>query len=121
MTLPWWLPFGRVDEIAPRDLWARLAKEGKELQILDVRERVEFGVGHIKRAKNVPIHDLSRRLGELDLNPEKEVIVVCLSGHRSIPAQHLLRQSGFRAVHNLAGGMIAWWLEKLPSVKSDDP
>ncbi|MGB3798740.1 MAG: rhodanese-like domain-containing protein [Lewinella sp.] len=39
---------------------------------------------------------------------EQEIIVYCRSGKRSAMAQELLRQSGFKHVRNLEGGMLAY-------------
>lgn len=114
MGIPWWLPFGRREEIAPRDLHARLANDGVDLQLLDVRTEAEFESGHIARARNVPLYALPRRLAGLGLDPDKPVIAICLSGHRSVPACWLLRRAGFREVYGLAGGMLAWQGSRLP-------
>ena len=41
MQMPWWFPFGRVDEIAPRDLQNKLRNDGADLQLIDVRSVAE--------------------------------------------------------------------------------
>ena len=102
----WWLPFGRVPEIAPDELATRLAA-GEPLQLVDVRTTVEHDRGHIAGAVSIPITDLSRRLHELD--PSRPTIAICLTAHRSIPAVRLLAEHGFRDVAQLRGGMLAWW------------
>lgn len=117
MNLPWWFPFGRVQEITPRDLQEKLARDGKDLQLLDVRTEVEFGESHIARADNVPIYALPQNLASLNLDPNRPVIAICLSGHRSVPAYRLLKKNGFREVYSLGGGMLAWWSARLPTVK----
>lgn len=117
MQAPWWLPFGQVDEIAPRDLHNKLRNDGADLQLIDVRSVVEYAGGHIARARNVPIDTLPRQLANLKLDPTKPVIAICLSAHRSPPAVRLLKRAGFGDVRQLSGGMLAWWREKLPTVK----
>ncbi len=116
MHVPWWSPFGQVEEIAPRDLLAILGS-GAAVQLLDVREPVEYRQGHIAGAHNVPIHDLPKQLDRLGLDTKRPVIAICLSGHRSIPAYRLLKRSGFAHVYSLSGGMMAWWRDKLPTSK----
>lgn len=116
MHVPWWFPFGQVSEIAPRELVAKLGN-GAGLQLLDVREPVEFRQGHIKGARNVPLHDLPRKLKTLGLDTSRPVVAICLSGHRSIPAYRLLRLSGYRQVYSLSGGMLAWRSDHLPTAK----
>jgi adenylyltransferase/sulfurtransferase len=48
---------------------------------------------------------VAERMGELDRN--KEIVVLCRSGRRSLEVAKLLQQNGFRTV-NLAGGILAW-------------
>jgi rhodanese-related sulfurtransferase len=117
MQLPWWFPFGRVDEIAPCDLQDTLRNDGADLQLIDVRSAAEYAGGHIARTRNVPIDTLLRQLANLKLDPNRPVIAICLSGHRSVPAYRLLKRAGFTDVRQLSGGMLAWWRDQLPTVK----
>jgi adenylyltransferase/sulfurtransferase len=84
---------------------------GEDLFLLDVREPYEFVIaqmgGHL-----IPLNELPQRVREL--NPKQEVVVQCKSGVRSQRAAEFLAQSGFKAVHNLAGGILAW-SEKIDS------
>jgi rhodanese-related sulfurtransferase len=116
MNVPWWLPFGRVPEVRPADLVAELAGRAGPV-LLDVRTPGEFASGHITGAVNVPVTSLSGRLPSLGLPPGRPVVAICLSAHRSPPAVRLLRRAGVNA-RQLAGGMIAWRLAKLPVVRS---
>ncbi len=115
MELPWWLPFGRVPEIAPADLAERL-KRRPWPQLLDVRTAAEFAGGHVRGALNVPVSQLRSRLESLRLDPGRPVVAVCLTAHRSVGAVRLLRQRGFEALQ-LAGGMRAWRAERRPEAK----
>ncbi len=117
MNLPWWFPFGRVEEITSRDLQAKIKSSGANLQLLDVRSVAEYQGGHIARTRNVPIETLPRELAGLKLDPKRPVVAICLSGHRSVPAYRLLKRAGFAEVYSLAGGMLAWRREKLPETK----
>lgn len=116
MALPWWLPFGPVAEIAPRELFESLARDGRNWQLIDVRSELEFEQGHIALSRNVPISVLPRQLTALQLDPTRPVVAICLSGHRSVPAFRLLKRAGFQ-VYSLAGGMMRWWSAHLPTVK----
>lgn len=113
IRLPWWFPFGKVPEVGPERLARRLASS-EPVQLVDVRTRREFEAGHILGARHVPIHRLRAELPELGLDRRLPVVVVCLSGHRSVPAVRLFKRSGFRNAGQLAGGMKAWRSEHLP-------
>jgi rhodanese-related sulfurtransferase len=114
MRLPWWLPFGRVPEIGPAELAARLEAEPRP-QLVDVRSAAEFAAGHVRGAVSAPLHRLPRRLDALALDRGRPVVAICLTAHRSIPAVRLLRARGYDAVQ-LAGGMAAWRASRLPEV-----
>lgn len=117
MRVPWWLPFGHVESIGPEALAERLSNDSA-LQVIDVREPFEYRESHIASARNVPIHDLPRRLESLGLDPQRPVVAICLSGHRSIPAYRLFKRAGYR-VSQLEGGMLAWWRANLPTSRPD--
>ena len=40
VAAPWWLPFGRVPELSPEELWARV--ERRSVHIVDVRSVLEY-------------------------------------------------------------------------------
>jgi rhodanese-related sulfurtransferase len=74
------------------------------LQVLDVREQVEWDHGHIDGARHIPLMDVPGRLGELD---DGQLLVVCKMGARSAQAVAFLQARGVAAV-NLGGGMLDW-------------
>lgn len=113
-----WLPVGRVPEQSAAEVARRLAAPDPP-RILDVRTPAEWRRSRIAGALNVPVQELRQRLPELDLDPRRPVVVVCLSAHRSIPAVRLLQARGFRDAVQLAGGMNAWWREQLPVDEGD--
>jgi rhodanese-related sulfurtransferase len=100
-------------------LQAKLQNDGADLQLIDVRSAAEYAGGHIANTRNVPIDTLPLCLPELNLDPKRPVIAICLSGHRSVPAYRLLKRSGFGEVYQLAGGMLSWWRERLPTVRDE--
>jgi adenylyltransferase/sulfurtransferase len=93
-----------TDEIEVEELKKRLDR-GDDIYVLDVREPHEYDIcnigGHL-----IPLGELPNRVNELDTS--KEIIAHCRSGVRSAKAVNFLRQAGFKKVHNLAGGILAW-------------
>jgi len=93
-----------VPEISPTEFVARRDR-GDSLTLLDVREDWELGVASVPNIIHIPMGQIADRLQELDRN--KEVVVLCRSGRRSLEVAKFLQQNGFKAV-NLAGGILAW-------------
>lgn len=79
--------------------------QGKELNLIDVREVDEVAAGKIPGVINIPLGLLEFRMHELDQS--KEYIIVCRSGARSGRATQFLEAWGFKAM-NMTGGMLAW-------------
>jgi rhodanese-related sulfurtransferase len=82
---------------------------------LDVRSQDEYNQFHIKGSRLIPLDQLSNRLTELP--KDKEVVVVCLSGHRSLSGTAILLQAGFKQVFCLGGGLQAWMDANYPIEK----
>jgi adenylyltransferase/sulfurtransferase len=74
--------------------------------ILDVRNPEEYQICRIPGSTLIPLPQLPQRFQELD--PEKEMVIHCKSGMRSLKATNFLRQQGFRKIKNLKGGILAW-------------
>lgn len=94
----------------------QLINQGKGV-IVDVREPTEFAAGHLRDAKNIPIKELSNRIGELDKLKSKPVIIVCQSGMRSAKAAAQLKKAGFNEACSLDGGIAAWQAQGMPIAK----
>jgi len=114
-----WAPlhysFSGIWEIEATALAELLAgAEGRQLQIIDVREPEEFddALGHIEGARLLPLAQLAARAGEIER--EWPVVAVCRSGTRSAQAVVLLQKQGLARVANLSGGMLRWRAEALP-------
>jgi rhodanese-related sulfurtransferase len=86
--------------------------------VLDVREDKEFVVGHIPKARHIPLGQLKARIAELEKFKNKPIVVNCRSGHRSAQACAILKKQGFENVVNLSGGIMAWESANLPMEKS---
>lgn len=79
-----------------------LAESGNQNYLLDVREPVEFQLGALPGAVNIPLPELRGRLAELP--KDRPIIVYCQVGLRAYIALRILRQHGFENVRNLSGG-----------------
>jgi adenylyltransferase/sulfurtransferase len=92
-------------EIEPAEVKARIDRHDNFV-LVDVREPHEYQICNIGFARLIPLGQLPKRLNEL--NPDDDIVVHCKSGMRSAKAQELLKQSGFKNVLNMKGGILAW-------------
>ena len=93
--------FKKIFSSTPAIDYKNLVNNGA--QIIDVRSGGEFGGGHIKGSKNIPLGDLQNNFSKI--NKSKPVIVCCASGMRSASAAGVLRREGFSEVYNGGGWM----------------
>src|SRR5205823_9098382 len=71
--------------------------DGAAVTVVDVRGPDEFigPLGHIARARNIPVGELPGRLPELAGLEEKSIVLVCRTDKRSAAAGQTLREAGF--------------------------
>ena len=74
--------------------------------VLDVRDPWEYAEGRIQGAISLPQADLAIRLEEVP--KDRDVLVVCASGNRSLRSAGFLKAVGYTRVTNLDGGTSGW-------------
>jgi rhodanese-related sulfurtransferase len=108
--------FGRaasdVLQVSPRDAWEKYANAVHETMLIDVREQWEFARGHAKGARNIPLSQLARRVNELPKN--KDILLICQSGSRSLQAANYIKQRGYERIWNISGGTTVWRMSQQP-------
>jgi rhodanese-related sulfurtransferase len=108
-------------EIGPDRLAERLAAGDPDVVVVDVRTGFEYHGGHIRGAVSIPLHRLPFRLRAVQGQEDKELVLICLTGHRSRLGGLILEAAGFPHVTNLDGGMAAWRARGLPEVRGRSP
>ncbi|MCS7094586.1 MAG: molybdopterin-synthase adenylyltransferase MoeB [Thaumarchaeota archaeon] len=91
-----------------------MVERGERVELIDVREPVEWEICHIPGAKLIPLGQLTSRLHEIDQT--KKLVVYCHTGQRSSLAVKLLRDIGISRAFNLAGGIDAYSERIDPSI-----
>ena len=75
----------------------------KDKVFIDVRTPAEYKARNVKQFKNMPLGtDYSK------LPKDKEIVVICQSGMRSMQACKQLKKLGYEKVTNIRGGMSAY-------------
>jgi|DewCreStandDraft_4_1066084.scaffolds.fasta_scaffold44812_2 adenylyltransferase/sulfurtransferase len=100
-------------EITVTELKARFDR-GERPLVIDVREPYEREIASIPHTVLIPMNEVPNRLSEIPR--DREVILHCRSGKRSMTVLEYLQSQGYTQLRNLAGGVLAWSEEVDPSV-----
>ena len=98
-------------EVTPTKAYAMIQKGAL---LVDVREpgevdRKSFDVPEILQ---IPLRQLEQRYQEIPA--DREVIIACHSGSRSIMASRFLMNQGYKKAINMQSGIARWGAEGLP-------
>jgi rhodanese-related sulfurtransferase len=96
-----------ADRISAEALLTRI-ESGAAPLILDVRSRGEFAKGHVPGARHIPFWRVLRRIGELAIPRDSELVVYCGHGPRAVFAGRALRRRGFTRITYLEGHFSKW-------------
>lgn len=116
-----------VKEIFPWDLQERLTAGDKPI-LLDIREPDEFTAMRIKNSINVPRGileqscewDFEETIPDLVKARDKEIVVICRSGNRSVLAAFTMQQMGYENVASLKTGLKGWTDYEQPLVTNEN-
>jgi rhodanese-related sulfurtransferase len=104
-----------IAQIRPEQLKQWLADDDRPAPLLlDVREPWEYQLCSLAGSVHIPLGAVPSRAAELD--PGRELVVICHHGGRSLQAALWLERNGFDKLHNLAGGVDAWARQVDPSM-----
>jgi rhodanese-related sulfurtransferase len=95
-----------VDEIEPAELARLLRDPTSDVFLLDVREDDEREAAAIQPSVHIPMNDVPSRIGEIPT--DRNVVVYCHHGGRSMMVAGYLEGQGYTRVTNLVGGIDAW-------------
>lgn len=104
------MPLHNTLEISPQDVKQKIDQK-VEFVLLDCREQNEFDLVHIEPSRLLAMSELEQRAGELADLKEKQIIVYCHHGRRSMMVTNWLLSNGFADVKSMAGGIDLWALE----------
>jgi rhodanese-related sulfurtransferase len=92
----------------------RLMREGALL--VDVREASEVAALAFDAPDivNIPLLELENRWSEL--SKDREIVLVCENGERSLKATYYLQYQGFTHVSNMGGGLLKWMRKGFPVI-----
>ena len=104
-----------VQEVFPWDIEESLDK-GDAPMLLDIREESEFSAMRIAGSLNVPRgilesaceYDYEETVRELVEARDREIVIICRSGNRSVLAAVTMQMMGYNRVASLKTGLRGW-------------
>ena len=113
------LPLISLSQVQVADLRARLSSRRGELLLVDVRESFEWDLGYIEGSLPIPLGEIWTRAEEID--PDRDVILICEEGIRSSTAATILLHLGVPRAANVPGGLGDWFKAGHPTVRLPKP
>jgi len=116
-----------VNEIFPWDLEEKLESDQPPL-LIDIREPYEYDAMHISGSISAPRGILEsacefnyeETIPALANARDKEVVLLCRSGNRTVLAAAVMQQMGFKKVSSLKSGLRGWNDYEQPLVDKDE-
>ncbi|MBK8556431.1 MAG: MBL fold metallo-hydrolase [Lewinellaceae bacterium] len=104
---PAWKADDRAEDSIPNidaEQFAAHYLKGSDV-VLDVRRKSEFDTERVVDAENFPLDHISKNMAQVDKN--KQYMVYCAGGYRSVIAISILKARGFDQLTNVEGGFTA--------------
>jgi rhodanese-related sulfurtransferase len=102
---------GTLTNYTPMQVYEKL-KKGDDVVLLDVRAEFERKREYIDGSIHIPMQEVGSRIEELKKMKDKEIIVHCAVGGRSVVTSAQLQKLGFK-VGNMMGGIKEWIRDSL--------
>ncbi len=106
-----------VKSATPAEIQQRLAG-GEPLELIDVREPDEIAIAAIEGARVLPMSQAAAWIDHLidHLPGDRELVIICHHGMRSMQVAIALAQRGHGNVTNMTGGIDLWSTQVDPTV-----
>ncbi|MEU5874910.1 adenylyltransferase/sulfurtransferase MoeZ [Glycomyces sp. NPDC047369] len=103
--------------ITAREL-AEWIKEGRDIDLIDVREPAEYEIVRIPGSRLIPKGDIVSGAALADLPTERQAVFYCKAGVRSAEALAAAKAAGLKNAVHVQGGVLGWINQVDPSLPS---
>jgi rhodanese-related sulfurtransferase len=107
-----------IPTVTPNGL-SELCKNGKSIDLIDVRTAPEYGEVHVPVARNIPLDQLDPAaiMQARNGSQAEPLYLICKTGTRAVMAGAKFVQAGFNNVILVEGGTQAWADSGLPVIR----
>lgn len=81
---------------------------GDDFLFIDCREQQEYDHVRIDGATLIPMSEIPDRVQELESHRDKDIVIHCHHGGRSLNVANWLKNNGFKNPLSMAGGIDQW-------------
>ncbi len=103
--------------ITAREL-AEWIKEGRDIDLIDVREPAEYEIVRIPGSRLIPKGDIVSGAALAELPTERQAVFYCKAGVRSAEALAAAKAAGLKNAVHVQGGVLGWINQVDPSLPS---
>lgn len=103
-----------IKQATPHDIKQRI-DAGDDLLLIDVREPDELRIASVEGAHAYPMSQAMSWID--DLPRDRELVIMCHHGSRSMQVASALAQRGHTNLTNMQGGIDAWSQQVDPSIR----
>lgn len=107
---------GDIAQVDPQEAWQRMQAGAL---LLDVREENEWALGRPADSVGMPRSHVATRIGEVAPQRDRELLLICAAGARSLLVADSLRRMGYGRVASVAGGFSLWRERGLPVLEDE--
>ena len=90
----------------------KMLENNQNIILIDVRNEEEYNFEHLQGAKNIPIDKLDKRMKRLPR--DKDIMIYCQTGARSIRAIRKLEVNGYSRLFHMHEGLRGWKFNGYP-------
>jgi adenylyltransferase/sulfurtransferase len=102
-------------EISVEETKRLLETAADKVVLIDVREPDEVAICHIEGARDIPMRQIPENIDKLP--SDRQLLIYCHHGGRSMRVTEFLRARGFAGATNVAGGIDAWAQQIDPTMR----
>ena len=96
-----------TEEISPSQL-KKIIDDSKDFLLIDCREDGEWQFNHIANARHFPLSRFADNGQHLLALSNRNMVIYCHHGIRSLHATRWLRSHGYTQVFSMSGGIHQW-------------
>lgn len=105
-----------ISEIGATELKTKLDNK-ENFVFLDCREISEWNEAHVKEATLLPLSEFEAKYQDILTDKNKEIVIMCRSGRRSLNACMFLNEQGYENLVNVEGGILGWIEEGFETIQ----